>query len=454
MHDPKGGIMARQQEFMKTRPVFPLLLSMGVPIMLSMLMQSLYNIIDSIWVTKLGTDALTAVSLAFPLQNAILSVGVGMGIGISALISLQLGAGDREEASHTANLGLALVCVHCLVFFVLGIFLTRPFLAMFTDDPHILQWACDYTYVIMCCAFGQLIQIGLEKIFQAAGKMAITMCLMASGCIINIILDPILIFGWFGMPAMGVRGAAIATVIGQVTAMLLYMLVAVKGNIGITLHPRYIKPDRRLIKRIYSVSLPSTLMMAMPSVLTGALNGILAGLNSIYVAVFGLYFKLQTFIYLPANGIIQGMRPIIGYNFGARETKRVHQTIRYSIGVVGVIMVLGTLLAEGFPNAILQLFDADEQLMQASIPALRIIALGFIPSAISIVTAGTFEALGRGGNSVIISLLRQLIIVIPVGWVLSRFWGAAGIWVVFPAAVVIALVFSLARLKTVDRRTA
>ena len=436
---------------MKTRPVFPLLLSMGVPILLSMLIQSLYNIIDSIWVTKLGTDALTAVSLAFPLQNAILSVGVGMGIGISAVISLRLGAGDREGANQTANVGLGLVGIHCLVFLTLGVFLTRPFLAMFTDDPKILQWACDYTYVIMCCSFGQLIQIGLEKIFQAAGKMAITMCLMASGCIVNIILDPILIFGMFGLPAMGVRGAAIATVIGQVVAMLLYVLVAVKGNIGITLHPRYLKFKASLVKKIYSIGLPSTLMMAMPSLLTGALNGILAAIDSVYVAVFGLYFKLQTFIYLPANGIIQGLRPIVGYNYSAGEHKRVHQAIRYSILLVGAIMLLGTLGAEVFPQAILRLFDADEALMSASIPALRIIAIGFIPSAVSVVIAGTFEALGRGGSSLAISLLRQLVIVIPLGFLLSRFWGAAGIWIAFPIAEAVALFFSLGRLRTVQR---
>lgn len=443
--------MKQNQEFMKTKPVFSLLLSMGIPIMLSMLIQSLYNIIDSIWVTKLGTDALTAVSLAFPLQNAILSVSVGMGIGIGALISMSLGAGDREGANHTANLGLGLVCIHCLVFLILGIFMTRPFLKMFTDDPQVLQWACDYTYVIMCFSFGQLIQIALEKIFQATGKMALTMCLMASGCIINIILDPILIFGWFGLPAMGVRGAAIATVIGQICAMCLYLLAAVKGNIGITLHPRYLKFDGALARRIYSIGLPSSLMIAMPSLLTGALNGILAALDSIYVAVFGLYFKLQTFIYLPANGIIQGMRPIIGYNYSAGEAKRVRQTIRYSIYLVSGIMLLGTAGAVCFPDTILRLFDADAQLMQASIPALRIIAIGFVPSAVSIVTAGVFEALGQGSKSLIISLLRQLVIVIPLGWILSRFWGASGIWLSFPIAELAAFAISAEKLKTVCR---
>lgn len=441
--------MAKQQEFMKTKPVFSLLLSMGIPILLSMLIQSLYNIIDSIWVTKLGTDALTAVSLAFPLQNTILSVGVGMGIGISAVISLRLGAGDTEGANHTANLGLVLVGIHCLVFLLLGLFLTRPFLQMFTDDPKILEWACDYTYVVMCCSFGQLIQIGLEKIFQAAGKMAITMCLMASGCIVNIILDPVLIFGLWGFPAMGVRGAAIATVIGQVVAMGLYIIVALKGNIGITLHPRYMKFDSKLVKKIYSIGLPSTLMIAMPSLLTGVLNGILAAIDSVYVAVFGLYFKLQTFIYLPANGIIQGLRPIAGYNYSAGEHKRVHLAIRYSIYLVGAIMVLGTLGAEVFPHAILRLFDADADLMNACVPALRIIAIGFIPSAISVVIAGTFEALGKGGSSLTITLLRQLVIVIPLGWLLSRFWGAAGIWISFPIAEAVAVFYSLGRLKII-----
>ena len=237
--------MEQNQTFMKEKPIFKLLISMSVPVMFSMLIGSLYNIVDSIWVAKLGTDALTAVSLAFPLQNMIMSVGVGMGIGVGSVISMSLGAGDRKRADQTASLGIALAGFHCILFLLAGIFFTKPFLSMFTNDPKILEWSCDYTYIVMCVSFGQLLQMCLEKIFQGIGKMKTTMYLMASGCIINIILDPILIFGWFGLPAMGVTGAAVATVIGQIGALLLYILVCLRTDIGVTIHPRYMKPDKQ-----------------------------------------------------------------------------------------------------------------------------------------------------------------------------------------------------------------
>ena len=311
--------MEQNQTFMKEKPIFKLLISMSVPVMFSMLIGSLYNIVDSIWVAKLGTDALTAVSLAFPLQNMIMSVGVGMGIGVGSVISMSLGAGNRKRADQTASLGIALAGFHCILFLLAGIFFTKPFLSMFTNDPKILEWSCDYTYIVMCVSFGQLLQMCLEKIFQGIGKMKTTMYLMASGCIINIILDPILIFGWFGLPAMGVTGAAVATVIGQIGALLLYILVCLRTDIGVTIHPRYMKPDKQIITKIYSIGIPSSLMLTMPSLLTGILNGLLTKLGSVYVAVFGLYFKLQTFINMPSNGVVQGMRPIISYNYGAGE---------------------------------------------------------------------------------------------------------------------------------------
>lgn len=420
---------------------------MSVPVMLSMLIQSLYNIIDSIWVAKLGTDALTAVSLAFPLQNVIMSVGVGMGIGIGSVISMSLGAGNRKRADQAASLGIALVVIHCILFILAGIFITKPFLNMFTNDPRVLKWSCDYTYIVMCVSFGQLLQMCLEKIFQGIGKMKTTMYLMASGCIINIILDPILIFGWFGLPAMGVAGAAIATVIGQFGALLLYLIVCLRSDIGVTIHPRYMKPDRELIRKIYSIGIPSSLMLAMPSLLTGILNGILTKLGSVYVAVFGLYFKLQTFINMPSNGIVQGMRPLISYNYGAGENQRVRQTIRYSMGMVAVIMLIGTIGALVFPEPILRLFDADASLMTHGILALRIIGLSFLISTVGIVACGVFEALGQGKDSLIISLLRQLVIIVPAGWILSRWMGAAGIWIAFPLAETIAALIALKMLK-------
>lgn len=318
---------------------------------------------------------------------------------------------------------------------------------MFTNDPKILEWSCDYTYIVMCVSFGQLLQMCLEKIFQGIGKMKTTMYLMASGCIINIILDPILIFGWFGLPAMGVTGAAVATVIGQIGALLLYILVCLRTDIGVTIHPRYMKPDKQIITKIYSIGIPSSLMLTMPSLLTGILNGLLTKLGSVYVAVFGLYFKLQTFINMPSNGVVQGMRPIISYNYGAGEQERVKKTIRYSMGIVAVIMLIGTIGALVFPRPILQLFDADASLMAHGIPALRIIGLSFLISTVGIVASGVFEALGQGKKSLTLSLLRQLVIIVPVGWILSHWMGAAGIWIAFPIAELIASVVAVGMLR-------
>ena len=273
------------------------------------------------------------------------------------------------------------------------------------------------------------------------------MYLMASGCIINIILDPILIFGWFGLPAMGVTGAAVATVIGQIGALLLYILVCLRTDIGVTIHPRYMKPDKQIITKIYSIGIPSSLMLTMPSLLTGILNGLLTKLGSVYVAVFGLYFKLQTFINMPSNGVVQGMRPIISYNYGAGEQERVKKTIRYSMGIVAVIMLIGTIGALVFPRPILQLFDADASLMAHGIPALRIIGLSFLISTVGIVASGVFEALGQGKKSLTLSLLRQLVIIVPVGWILSHWMGAAGIWIAFPIAELIASVVAVGMLR-------
>lgn len=436
---------------MKEKPIFKLLVSMSIPVVLSMLIQSLYNIVDSIWVTKLSTEALTAVSLAFPLQNAIMAVGVGIGVGIGSIISMNLGSKNHLVANKAASTGVALVMIHCLVFVVFGIFFTKPFLKMFTNDPYILNSACEYTYIVLCLSFGNLIQMGYEKIFQSVGRMKTTMLLMASGGIINMILDPILIFGWFNLPALGVKGAAIATVIGQIVAMILYLIVYYKQDIGVKLSLQYVKFDKKLIFQIYSIGIPSSLMLAMPSLLTGLLNSILTKFGNVYVAVFGLYFKLQTFVNMPSNGVIQGMRPIISYNYGAKEYQRVKKTIIYSLMIVFVVMIIGTIGAIFFPKQILTLFDADKELMISGITAFRIIGCSFILSTVGIVASGVFEALARGKDSLIISLLRQLIIIVPVGWLLSNYIGVNGIWIAFPVAEFIATVVSIKKLKDFEK---
>lgn len=419
-------------EFMKTKPIFSLLMSMSIPMMLSMLMQALYNIVDSIYVSYLGTDALTAVSIAFPLQNMVASVAVGVGVGITSTISIYLGSKKQEEANTAATIGIALSILHCILFILIGIFVTKPFLRLFTTDPSILKQACDYTYIVVCLSFGTIIQIAMEKIFQAVGAMKTTMFLLATGCIINIILDPILIFGYFGFPAMGVRGAAIATVTGQICGFILYIIVYLKKSFGITIHPKYLIFDKSVIRQIYSVGIPSSLMMMLPSILVSVLNRILARFSDLYIAVLGVYFKLQTFIYMPANGIVQGMRPIVGYNYGAKDYDRMKKTIQYSLLSAGMIMLFGTIVSLLIPAQIFSLFKADKNLLLAGTTALRIISLGFLISTIGIIYSGTFESIGKGRESLIISLLRQFIITIPASFILSHFLGVIGVWIAFP----------------------
>lgn len=421
-------------QFMKTRPVFGLLMSMSVPMIISMLIQSLYNIVDSIYVSRLGTQALTAVSLAFPLQNISTSVAIGMGVGITSAISIHLGAGSAEKANRSATIGVALAAVHCLIFVVFGLLATRPFLMLFTRDEQTLTWACQYTYIVVCVSFGCQLQLAMEKIFQAVGSMKVTMVLLAAGCIINIILDPILIFGLLGFPALGIIGAAVATVIGQIAAFLLYIVVyhRKRKTFPVKIHPQYLHFDKAIIRQIYSVGIPSTIMLVLPSVLVSILNSLLARFSDVYVAVLGVYFKLQTFIYMPASGIVQGMRPIIGYNYGAGEYDRVKKVIRYSLLSAAVIMAVGTVAALGFPAQIFAMFDAEEALLDAGISALRIISLGFVISTVGVIYSGTFEALGRGKDSLIVSLLRQFVITIPLSFLLSGIMGADGVWLAFP----------------------
>ncbi len=441
--------MNSENEFMKTKPIINLLVSMSVPMMLSMLFQSLYNIVDSVYVSRLGTDALTAVSLAYPLQNAVLSVAVGIGVGISSAIAIYLGANDHEKANRTATLGLALNFIHCILFVIFGLIVTTPFLKLFTSDAKILAEAESYTRIVLLLSFGQLFQITFEKIFQGIGKMKITMLILIFGCLINIILDPILIFGLLGFPALGVSGAAIATVIGQIAAFLLYVVVYLKKDFAIIISLKYLKPDMALIKQIYSVGIPSSIMLLLPSIMISILNSILSAFGAVYVAVLGVYFKLQTFIYMPANGLVQGMRPIISYNYGANQPERVKKTIRLSLAVTACLMLLGTVLALLIPSQILSIFAADSELMRAGVVSLRVISLGFIISSVGLIYSGTFEALGNGRDSLVISLLRQFAITIPLSFILSKIpaLGAVGVWISFPVGEVIATITAFFLLK-------
>ena len=434
---------------MALRPVFPLLISMSLPVIFSMLIQSLYNLVDSFWVAKLGTDALTAVSLAFPLQNCVMSVGVGAGIGVGSQVSMSLGSGSQDDANRAASLGIVLSIIHGFLFVLIGLFCTESFLAAFTKDGNVLALATDYTQIVLCFAVGNMVQMCYEKIFQGAGKMTTTMFLMAFGCIVNIVLDPIMIFGLLGFPALGIRGAAYATVIGQFGGMLLYMIVYPFVNLGISINPFRSGYTQELAKKIYGVAIPSCLMLTMPSFLTGILNAILVRIGEVYVAILGLYFKLQTFVFMPANGVIQGMRPIIGYNYGAKSYRRVKQAIGFSLLLVALISAVGTILAVFFPQQILQLFDPDPVLLQEGSKALFLIGPSFLISTVSVVVCGVLEALGEGKKSLSISLFRQLLFLVPLGWLLSNYMGATGIWIAFPIAELITLFFAVRYLKNI-----
>lgn len=430
--------MNSKQEQMKTKPIFPLLVSMAIPMMFSMLIQSLYNIIDSMFVAKLGNDALTAVSLIFPLQNLVIAIAVGFGIGVSSCISINLGSKNTKRASQAASVGIVLSIVHSILFVIFGLLATKPFLKMFSTSEAIIDMGSKYGYIVLCLAFGALIQVCIEKIFQALGEMTVTMFVLGAGAIINIILDPILIFGKLGFPAMGVTGAAVATVIGQISGLVLYLIILCYKKIPIKLSIKNVQFDKQLIKQLYSVGIPSSIMMSLPSVLVSILNGMLVKYSELHVSVLGIYYKLQTFIYLPANGIVQGMRPILGYNYGAKQKERLHKTLRVSLLFAASIMLVGTLLSLLIPRQILGLFEADAAMITIGVPALRIICVGFLVSTFGIIYSGAFEALGFGLKSLIVSLLRQFVIIIPLSFVLSRFIGPTGIWISFPVSEVIA----------------
>lgn len=428
---------------MKTKKMLPLLLSMSIPPMFSMLIQSLYNIIDSIFVSYINQDALTAVSLVYPLQNIVSGVAIGFGVGVSAIVAMNLGAKDKEAVNKTATHAMILSGIHCLLFIIIGFLVTKPFLRMFTSDATILSWGTQYSYIVNCVSFGLMYMLVIEKIYQASGNMLIPMLVQAIGCIVNIILDPIFIFGMFGLPKMGVAGAAAATVIAQIVAFIVYVLIWKNRDNGIHLAFKGFRFDKSIIKRLYMIGIPSAVMLILPSLVVSLLNGILKDISVSAIAVLGIYFKLQTFVYMPASGMVQAMRPIVSYNHGAGDRHRVHEAIRSGILICLVIMTLGTLVSMFFPSEIFSMFNADAQLLGIGVPALRIISTGFIVSTLSIILCGAFEALGMGTQSLILSMLRQLIILVPVAFVLSRFMGLNGVWIAFPIAEILTSVVAI-----------
>ena len=423
--------MKHTEHPMGTRPVLPLLVSMSLPAITSMLIQSLYNVVDSIFVARVSNDALTAVSLAYPLQNMVLAVAVGFGVGANAYIARNLGEGNQRNVDRAASMGMVFTTIHAVIFLLIGLLGSEPFLGMFTNDPEILRMSSSYTRIVICLSFGSLYHIYIEKLFQAVGNMFVPMILQGVGAIVNIVLDPILIFGLLGLPALGVTGAAVATVAGQMTACSLAVLYFFRTNPGIHITLPDMRPDRSIAKRIYAVGVPSGLMTAMPSLLVGILNALLVELHALAVAAFGLYFKLQTFVFMPANGLIQGMRPLISYNYGAGRQDRMRHIIRWSLILTAVIMAAGTVICMAASAPLIGLFSSNPETIAIGQTALRIICLGFIVSAVSTTSSGALEGLGKGVPSLVISLCRYIIFIMPIAWVLCGRMGPTGVWHAF-----------------------
>lgn len=419
------------QTFMKTRPVFPLLMSMALPMVISMLVNSLYNIVDSYFVSQISDAAFTALSLVYPVQNFVNAVGIGFGVGINAVIALHLGAQEQEKADSAASQGMFLAGIQGLVLSVACILIMPGFLGLYTTDEQIVELGVRYSTVVF--GFGVMVSLGVgfEKVFQAVGLMKVSMISLMAGCIANIILDPIMIFGWGPIPAMGIEGAALATGIGQTLSFLIYVAAYFMKPIGVRVTPRLFRPRAQMAARLYSVGIPAVLNLALPSLLISALNGILSSFSELYVQVLGAYYKLQTFLYLTVNGVVQGMRPLVGYNFGAKEYGRVNKLYKLVLILSAAFMALGTVIFLAIPGQLASLFAENEETIRASETALRIISAGFIVSAVSVTSSGALEGLGKGAASLLISLCRYVVIIIPVAYLLSRLIGPTGVWHAF-----------------------
>lgn len=432
------------QTFMKERKIIPLVLSMSLPMVLSMLVNSLYNIVDSYFVAKVSEDAMTALSLVYPVQIVVTAISVGFGVGINAMIAYFLGAGDEKSANNATTLGTLLSAVHGLLLTIVCIAFIPKFLGMFTGSENVIALGLEYAYIAF--AFSMIITVGiaLEKIYQAVGQMKVTMLGMTVGFVSNIILDPLLIFGIGPFPRMGMSGAALATGIGQTLTLICYIVIYILRPIPARIILRDMRMDTVLIGKLYSIGIPATLNMALPSLLISALNGILSTFGEAYVLVLGAYYKLQTFIYLPVNGIIQGIRPLVGYNYGAKEYRRVKNIFMTALTMAFAIMLLGLILSWSVPAALIGIFTANPATITIGVHAMHIISLGFIVSAVSVTCCGALEGLGAGMPSLMISLLRYLIIMIPAALLLCRPFLSDGVWIAFPVTEVMTAVIAWA----------
>lgn len=436
---------------MGVMPVNKLLISMALPMIISMLVQALYNIVDSIFVSRICEDALTAVSLAFPVQNLMIAISSGTGVGVNALLSRSLGAKNQEAADKAAKNGIFLAICSYLIFLILGLTACNLFFRTQTDSATIIAYGDTYLSICMICSFGMFIQMMFERLLQATGRTIYTMFTQGTGAIINIILDPILIFGMFGLPKLGIAGAAVATVAGQIIASVMAVFFNFKFNTDVSLKGRF-RPSGHIIGQIYSVGIPSILMMSISSVMVYGMNRILIAFTSTATAVFGVYFKLQSFIFMPIFGMNNGMVPIIAYNYGACKPDRIKKTIALAMVYAECIMLIGLLVFKLKPDLLLSFFNASPEMLAIGEPALRTISWSFLVAGICIISSSTFQALGNGLYSLAISFGRQLVVLLPAAYLLSLTGNIHAVWWSFPIAEVASLALSLTFMYKINQK--
>lgn len=440
----------RTENKMGVMPVNRLLVSMAAPMMISMLVQALYNVVDTMFVSRLGKDALTALSLAFSIQNLMIAVAVGTGVGINALLSRSLGEKEFERANKTAENGLFLAGINYIIFLFIGIFFSRSYFSLFGASEAVVEYGAEYLSICCILSFGVFGQITFERILQSVGKTMLTMVTQMIGAVLNIILDPIMIYGLLGFPRMGVAGAALATVIGQIIAFIAGIILNHKFNHEVRLNMRSFRPDGAIIKNIYSVGVPSIIMGSIGSVMTVGINQIVRICGSVAdtaQAVFGVYFKLQSFVFMPVFGLNNGMVPIIAYNFGAKKRDRLTKTIKLSVLYACILMLIGFLLFQFMPETLLRIFDTGNDdmagIIEVGVPALRRISYSFVFAGFCIVILSVFQALGHGFLSLGVSAMRQLGVLLPAAFILAvTTHSVEMVWLAFPIAEIASVTLS------------
>lgn len=431
-----------EQNKMGTMPINKLLITMSLPMIISMLVQAMYNIIDSVFVARLGEEALAAVSIAFPVQNLMIAVSSGTCVGVNALLSRSLGERNFKNAQKAAVNGIFLAILGAIAFALFGFFGSHAYFATQTNDALIIEYGVQYMQICTIFSFGIFLEMVFERIIQSTGRTIYNMFSQGIGAITNIILDPIMIFGLCGCPALGIRGAAIATVLGQIFAMFLSMMFNIRKNPDVSISMKGFAPDKHIISTIYSVGLPSIVMQSITSVTTYGMNQILMSFSATAVTVYGVYFKLQSFIFMPVFGLNNGMVPIIAYNYGARNRKRIMDTAKSSIMIAVSIMIVGLIIFQTMTPQLLLLFDASEHMLEIGVPALRLISLSFLFAGYCIIVGSIFQALGNGIYSLIVSVARQLVCILPLAYFFAKIGGVLAVWYAFPLAEIISVVMS------------